>query len=354
MIKFLRIKSKKTGLPPGTMVHVGEDSAVETVISIIDYDKDNFAQTKVNSINDILKLRDTNTIKWVNIEGLKNIELIESIGHSFNVHPLVLEDIVNVHQRPKFEEYDNYLFIVLKSISLHSKEFSVSHDQVSILLFNNIVFTLKEKHDDIFIPLLQRIENSKGKIRAFGSDYLVYTIIDTLVDQNFLILDALDEIVDSVEEELLANTTKETLSSIQKIKRELIYIRKSVSPLREMLTSLLRSESDLISEQIEIYFRDVYDHAIRINESIESYRDMLSGLLDVYMSNVSNKMNEVMKVLTIFAAIFIPLTFIAGLYGMNFQFMPELEWHWGYFTVLLFMALVGASMLVYFRRKRWL
>jgi len=354
MIKFLRIKSKKTGLPPGTMVHVGEDSAVETVISIIDYDKDNFAQTKVNSINDILKLRDTNTIKWVNIEGLKNIELIESIGHSFNVHPLVLEDIVNVHQRPKFEEYDDYLFIVLKSISLHSKEFSVSHDQVSILLFNNIVFTLKEKHDDIFIPLLQRIENSKGKIRAFGSDYLVYTIIDTLVDQNFLILDALDEIVDSVEEELLANTTKETLSSIQKIKRELIYIRKSVSPLREMLTSLLRSESELINEHTEIYFRDVYDHAIRINESIESYRDMLSGLLDVYMSNVSNKMNEVMKILTVFAAIFIPLTFIAGIYGMNFEFMPELKLRWAYPALWVVFFAIPIILVIVFKKKKWL
>jgi len=354
MLNFLRIKSKKTGLPPGTMVHVGDDSAVETAISIIDYNKDNFQQTKVNSIDDILKFKDSNTVTWVNIEGLKNIELFESIGQAFNIHPLVLEDIVNTHQRPKFEEYDDFLFIVLKGLYLQSDEFSVDNEQISILVFNKFVFTFKEKNDDILVPLIQRIENSKGKIRTLGSDYLAYTIIDTLVDQNFLILDALDEIVDSVEEELLINTTTETLHSIQKIKRELIYIRKSVSPLREMLTSLLRSETELINEHTEIYFRDVYDHAIRINESIESYRDMLSGLLDVYMSNVSNKMNEVMKILTLFAAIFIPLTFIAGIYGMNFEFMPELKLRWAYPALWAVFILIPIILIIVFKKKKWL
>jgi magnesium transporter len=221
-------------------------------------------------------------------------------------------------------------------------------------VLDNFVVTFKEKTDDIFVPLKQRISNSKGRIRNLGSDYLAYAILDTIVDQTFSLLDSLDEMLESTEEELLTNPTSGTLVSIQRIKRELIYIRKSVSPLREMLATIMRSDSILIQEKTNIYFRDVYDHALRITESIESYRDMLSGLLDIYISSVSNKMNEVMKVLTIFASIFIPLTFIAGIYGMNFEYMPELKWKWAYPVLWVLFISIPVVLLIYFKNKKWL
>jgi magnesium transporter len=346
--------SEKTGMPPGTLVHVGDILEDEARISVFDYSKDALEELEIDSIDALLPYRDKDTVTWVNIEGLRDIDIVESVGRMFNIHPLVLEDILNTHQRPKFEEYDNCLYIVLKALSLEADPLSVSREQISILVLKNFVFTFKEKKDDIFAPLGQRLRNSKGRIRSHGSDYLAYAILDTVVDENFSLLDTLDEVYDSIEERLLTNPSSDTLMTIQRLKRELILMRKSISPLRELLAELLRSETELIAEKTQVYFRDVYDHAIRITETLESYRDMLGGLLDIYLSSVSYKMNEVMKVLTIFASIFIPLTFIAGIYGMNFENMPELKWTWAYPALWVVFVAIAIVLLVYFRKKKWL
>lgn len=341
--------SDKAGMPPGTLVHVGDTHEAESRITVIDYSKENIEERIIGSIDEILPYLDSNTVTWLNIEGLKDIIPIESVGRILNIHPLVLEDILNTHQRPKFEEHDNYLYIVLKSLSVENSTLSIGYEQISILMLNNLVVTFKEKKDDIFIPLMQRLKNGKGRIRNMGSDYLTYAVLDTIVDQMFFIIDSIDEIIETTEEHLLVNPTSGSLSAIQQIKRELIYIRKSISPLREVLAAIPRSDSPLIQEKTHIYFRDVYDHVLRITETIESHRDMLTGLLDIYMSSVSNKMNEVMKVLTVFASIFIPLTFIAGIYGMNFEYMPELKWKWAYPTLWIAFILIPIVLIIYFR-----
>jgi len=346
--------SDKAGMPPGSLVHVGYAHEGECSISVIDYSKENIEERSIHSIDEILSYLDSNTVTWLNIEGLKDIEPIDSIGRILNIHPLVLEDILNTHQRPKFEEHDDYLYIVLKSLSVENEASYVGYEQISILVLNNIVVTFKERKDEIFTPLKQRLKNSKGRIRNMGTDYLAYAILDTIVDQMFFILDSIDETIETTEERLLQNPTSESLTNIQQIKRELIHIRKSTSPLRELLAEILRSDTALIHEKTHIYFRDVYDHVLRITETIESYRDLLSGLLDIYMSSISNKMNEVMKVLTVFASIFIPLTFIAGIYGMNFEYMPELKWRWAYPALWVSFISIPVVLIIYFKRKKWL
>lgn len=346
--------SDKAGMAPGTLVHVGDVFEAESSMSLIDYSKETMIEKTIYSVDELLEYKEKETVTWVNIEGLRDVKLIESIGQMFNIHSLLLEDILNTHQRPKFVEEDDYLYIVLKGLSMENDEFSVDYEQISILVLENFVFTFKEKKDDLFLPLYKRIKNSKGRLRDKGADYVTYSIVDIIVDMNFTLLDALDVMTDSLEDELLTNPTSETLVAIQQLKRELINIRRSISPLRELLTGILRSDHTLICEKTHIYFRDVYDHVIHITEEIESYRDILTGLLDIYISSVSNKMNEVMKVLTVFASIFIPLTFIAGVYGMNFEYMPELKWKWAYPTLWAGFIVITTISLAYFKKKKWL
>lgn len=354
MADSISTPSDKAGMPPGSLVHVGEFQAAASILSVTDYSKDHIDELVVDSLDEIVKLKFSDSVTWVNVDGLKNIQLVESIGQAFDIHPLVLEDILNTHQRAKLEEHDGYLYIVLKGLSLENDGFAVNYEQISILVFKNFIFTFKEKADGLFQPLKVRLSSGKGRIRSLGSDYLAYTILDTIVDQNFILLESLDETVDAIEEELLKSPTQGTLASIQGIKRELITIRRAVSPLRELLSAILRSESSLIHKKNHIYFRDVHDHVLRITESIESYRDILTGLLDIYVSSISNKMNEVMKVLTVFATIFIPLTFIAGIYGMNFEYMPELKVRWAYPALWVAFISITVVLLVYFKRKKWL
>ena len=346
--------SEKVGMSPGSLIHIGDVHDQEPAITVTNYNKKHAEVHKVESIDEILKLKENETITWVDIEGLRNTELIDSIGQTFNIHPLVLEDILNTHQRPKFEDHDDYQYIVLKRLTLENTGSAVNYEQISILLLKNFVFTFKEKADDLFQPIVKRIQNSKSRIRGLNSDYLTYAILDSIVDQNFTLLESLDEIIDSIEEQLLINPATKTLRHIQGIKRELIYIRRSISPLRELLAAILRNENPLIKEKTKIYYKDVYDHVLRISETIELQRDMVYGLMDMYQTSISNKMNEVMKVLTVFASIFIPLTFIAGVYGMNFEYMPELKWRLAYPILWVVFIVVGVGLLVYFRKKKWL
>jgi magnesium transporter len=354
MPESLSSASEKSGLPPGSLVHVGEVHPHEHKISVINYNKSTLTKHTVKSIAELLPYKTSDTMTWVIVDGLKDVSIIDAIGQHFDIHALVLEDILNTHQRPKFEEFSDYLYIVFKAISLESETFAIEYEQISLLILNNFVFTFMEKPATLFDPILNRLDNGKSQIRTQGADYLAYIIMDTVVDEYFALQDAFDELIESVEDKLLTDPSSQTLSTIQKIKRELIFLRRSVSPLRELLAAIQRSESPLLNEKTRRYFGDVYDHAIRIIEAIESYRDLIAGMLDIYLSSVSNKMNETMKVLTVFASIFIPLTFLAGVYGMNFEYMPELKWRWSYPALWIIFVGVSVFLLRFFKKKDWL
>jgi magnesium transporter len=290
----------------------------------------------------------------MNIDGVHQLDNIEKVGKYLKIHPLVLEDIMNTGQRPKLEDFDDYLFIVLKMLHYDEKENETKTEQVSLILSSNYVISFQESEGDVFDPIRERMRTDRGRIRKMGADYLAYSIIDAIVDNYFIVLEKIGEKIEDIEDELVKNPTPEVLQTIHRLKRELIFLRKSVWPLREVISRLERWESPLVHKSIDIYLRDVYDHTIQVIDSLETFRDMLSGMLDIYLSSVSNRMNEVMKVLTVIATIFIPLTLIASIYGMNFKYMPELDWVWGYPMVYVVMIVVSAVMLVYFRRKEWL
>lgn len=353
-MKSLTSASGKIGLAPGSLVHVGCPQEAETRITVIEYGRETFAERQVRSVSDILLIPGKETVTWVNVEGLSDVELIEELGRNFAIHPLVLEDILNTHQRPKFEEFTDYLFIALKAISLVGDEFTVQYEQISLLIMENFVLSFREKADDFFLPLQKRLADDKGRLRNNGADYLAYVILDTIVDQYFVLHDSLDSVIETLDEELLTHPTPTTLATIQGVRRELIFIRKTVSPLRDMLAEILRSDSLLIQEKILLYLRDVHDHAIRITEAVDTYRDMVTSMMEVYLSSISNRTNEIMKVLTVFTSIFIPLTFIVGIYGMNFEYMPELKWKWFYPVLWCFFILTPLVLLRFFKKKKWL
>jgi magnesium transporter len=289
------------------------------------------------------------------VEGVHQVEVVEKLGNCFGLHALVLEDILNTDQRPKMEVYGDYIYIVLKMLYGGDVNHPMETEQVSLILGLNFVISFQEgKEGDVFDPVRERIRSGKGLIRKMGSDYLAYSLIDMIVDSYFLILERLGEKIELLEEELMKDPTHKTLQEIRKFKNEMIFVRRVVWPLREVISGLERKESPLVKETTEIYLRDVYDHTVQVMDAIEVYREMLSGMLDIYLSSVSNRLNSVMKVLTIIATIFMPLTFIAGIYGMNFKYMPELEWRLGYLGVWLVFVIVGVSMLIYFRKKKWL
>ena len=352
--RSLKRRSKPAGLPPGTLIYVGERK-VETVrITYIDYDEHNFAEKQVSNIEECFAFKTTPTVTWINIDGLHDVKIIEKLGQQFELHPLVLEDILHTGQRPKLEDFEKYIFIVLTMLSYNGDNQTVEAEQVSIVLSSNFVISFQERIGDVFDQIRDRIRNAKGRIRKMGPDYLAYSLIDAIVDSYFTILEKMGEKIELLEEQLVVEPTEQTLHQIHSLKRQMIVLRKSVWPLREVISGLQRTESALIKDSTSIYLRDVYDHTIQIIDTIESFRDMVSGMVDLYLSSISNKMNAVMKVLTIIATIFIPLTFIAGIYGMNFEDMPELRWRLGYPAVLLVMVLVAVVMLFHFRKKKWL
>jgi len=354
MPRFIKKTSKKAGLPPGTLVHIGERKTKKVRITVIDYDETQFEQEAVKTVEECLPFKDKPTVTWINIDGLHDVKVIEKLGRYFGLHPLLLEDILNTEQRPKMEDFGDYIFLVVKMLNYDDKTEQIEAEQVSLILGPNWVISFQECEGDVFDPLRDRLRKGKGRIRKMGADYLAYALVDAIVDHYFIILEEFGEKIEDTETELATNPTRETLQAIRTTKKEMIFLRKSVWPLRELVSGLERGESPLIHESTGVYLRDVYDHTVQVIDTVESFRDMISGMLDIYLSSISNRMNEVMKVLTIFAAIFIPLTFVAGIYGMNFEFMPELRWHFGYFGVLIGMASVAGGMLVYFRRKRWL
>jgi len=350
--KSIKRISRKAGLPPGTLVHIGERKAEQVKITIIDYDESQVQEKIAEKIEECFPFKDKPTVTWINIDGIHKVEVIEKIGNCFNLHPLILEDILNTGQRPKIEDFGEHIFLVLKMLYYLEKEITI--EQVSLILGPNFVISFQEREGDVFNNIRERIRNNKGRIRKMGADYLAYSLLDAIVDGYFVILEKVGEEIEDIEEKLIKNPTPKTVQIIHNLKREMISLRKSVWPLREVVGVLERGESSLIKKTTGVYLRDVYDHTIQVIDTIETYRDMISGMLDIYLSSISNRMNEVMKILTIIATIFIPLTFIAGIYGMNFRFMPELGWRLGYPAVLFIMVIIGIVMLFYFRRKKWL
>ncbi len=347
-------RSRKTGLPPGTIVHVGSQPAGPPVLSVIEYDEQTYAELAGVDLDACLASLQSPSMTWINVAGLHDPALLEQLGQALGLHPLVLEDVANTAQRPKVEDYEGYFFIVLKMLEYDQEAGAVRVEQVSLVLGDNYLVSFQEDASDVFDPVRNRLRNAAGRLRKFAADYLAYALIDAIVDNYFVILELIGDEIEEIEEQVSEHPENQPLPSIYRLKREMIALRRAVWPLREVLAVLQHSESPLIRPGTAIYLRDVYDHTIQIMDTVESMRDLLSGMLDVYLSVLSNRMNEIVKVLTIFSTIFIPLTFLAGVYGMNFLHFPEIRWKYGYSLFWLACGAIALVMLLYFRRKRWL
>jgi len=354
MSTLMRKHSKKKGMPPGTMLHVGKQLDKQAIISIMDYDADNFKQRK-GYIDQFVKNIPQETVTWLNFEGVHDITAIKATGHKLGLHSLTMEDIVHTGQRPKMEDYGDYLFLVTKMLRYNKNQNCIESQQVSMVLGKGYLMTFQETDWDVFELIRQRIIKDQGCIRSRGNDYLAYALLDAIVDHYFEILEHFGDRIEEVEEELLTDPKQQTLSEIHQIKRNFIVMRKSIWPLREMINHLHSSDSDLIDDSTKVYIRDVYDHAVQVIDTQESSRDLVSGMLEIYLSSMSNKMNSVMKVLTVIATIFIPLTFVTGIFGMNFTNMPELKMGWMYpFGFWAIIIAVISGMVWHFRKNKWL
>lgn len=345
---------KHLGQVPGALVYTGNKEDKVLHLNAFDYSEDSYKEADLNTVEEAFNFKDSETVTWFNLNGLNFTDQIEKIGQHYKLHPLILEDIVNTSQRPKIDEYKDYFFIVLKMMYYDADEKLVS-EQVSIVMGKNYVLTFQEAEGDVFDSLRDRIRQKKGRVREEGSDYLMYALMDAIVDHYYAIIEIMGNKIEDLEDDLFTGLTQEQISQqIQNLKREILKLRRAIFPLREIINRVEKSDNPLIEEKTTHYFRDVYDHIIQVTENIDIYREMIWSLMDMYMTTISNKMNEVMKVLTIIATIFIPLTFIAGIYGMNFTNMPELQYKYGYYIVWIVMLVVLIGMLVYFKRKKWL
>ncbi|MBN1765853.1 MAG: magnesium/cobalt transporter CorA [Sedimentisphaerales bacterium] len=347
-------RAKKAGLAPGTLVHIGEQKIDKPRITLIDYDQESCQEKELKKVEECFPFKITPSVSWINIDGLHDVKVIEKIGARYDVSSLVLEDILHTTQRPKMEDHDSYMYVVLKMIRYDDQQAGITMEQISLILRDTMVISFQESVGDVFDAVRERIRNATLRIRKMGADYLLYALIDSIVDHYFIVLEKLGENIEVLQEQVAENPTEDLLHQIHKLKREVILLRKVIWPLRELVGNLQRSESELIRESTEMFLKDVYDHIFQVIDTTETYREMVSGLLDIYLSSISNRMNAVMKVLTIIATIFIPLTFIAGIYGMNFEYMPELKYKWAYPTVWLVMLVTGIIMLIFFRKRKWL
>lgn len=340
--------------PPGTIQYVGKPREEKTRIDLIEYNESEVAEYKIERPENLKKYLKNDKVKWIRITGVHDAELITQIGELFQINQLELEDLSNTSQRPRMEERDSYIFQIYKALLLNPEDKEVSIEQVSLILGENYVISFHETEPKLFDSLRTRIITGKGRVRKMKSDYLAFTLADIMIDQYFLILEDIGDTIEIVENELITNPGGASQESIYRIKRRLVYIGRTIWPVRELINEMERSDHFLIHDENRIYFRNIYDHSVQIIESLDSLRDLTSGMMDLYLSSVSLKLNEIMKVLTIFSALFIPLTFLAGVYGMNFKFFPELGWRWGYAIFWGICILAAILMLFYFRRKKWM
>ena len=347
-------RSGKLGLEPGTLMHVGARKAERTRITVLDYDAAAFLEKEVGSVEECFPFKETATVTWINVDGVHDAAVIEALGGRFGIHPLVLEDIMTTTQRPKVEDLGGAVFVVLRMLEGDGRGPVLLSDQLSLVLGPNYVLSFQETAGDCLDPVRERIRSGKGRIRALGPDYLAYALIDGVVDNYFVVLEGLGDRIDELEERLVSEPRRELLRDIYALKRAMIDLRKAIWPLREVVSGLERLESPLIRAETDVFLRDLYDHAVQVIDTVESFREILTSMLETYLSSLSNRMNEIMKVLTIIATIFIPVTFIVGVYGMNFDTIPEFGWRWGYpFVWALILGVVG-GMLWFFRRKKWI
>lgn len=353
MFENFKRPTEKIGLPPGTLVYVGDKKVEHTHVSLVEYDENTLSIKDLDQIDEYLSIKDSPTIKWLNIRGIHDLEILKKVGEYFNIDLLTLEDILNPSQYPKIEFFDDYIFIILKTFTFEENDNSLKVQQISIILGANFVISLQDTEEDTLISLQERIINNVS-FRKRSADYLAYILIDFVIDGLFETLKNVGERIEQLEDKLILNPDPDTLPLIYKIKRDIIFLRSIFRPLRDLILSLERIESPFIKSNMKVYLRDLYDHIIQLVETIEIYRETVSHILDIYLSSANNKMSEVMKVLTIIATIFIPLTFLAGIYGMNFKYMPELEWHYGYFALLGVMFLIFIAMIFFYKSKKWI
>jgi len=347
-------KRKNTGLAPGSAVYMGKKQDKDLYVEIFDYNIDNLKEEKVENIKSIFSYENKDNITWINVNGLNNVDAIKELGKYFELHPLLIEDIVNTHQRPKLDEYENYIFAVLKMLHFDSHN-NLKIEHISFVLGEDYLLSFQESEGDVFDPIRERLRASKGLVRKMGADYLLYALIDIIVDNYFVLVDNLSEKTETLEDSLFnAPNNNQIAFEIQNFKREILKIRRAVYPLREVVSGINKVDTALVKEKTHLYLGDLHDHIIQVSENIDIYREMIWGLMDMHLTTLSNKMNEVMKVLTIIATIFIPLTFIAGIYGMNFENLPELKFKYAYFVLWAVMFFIFLGMLYYFKRKKWL
>lgn len=346
--------SRKAGMPPGTIVHVGEENKSDVKISLVHYNADAAEQKIAPSFEACEGYIKKDGIVWIDISGIHDTKVIENVGRLFNLHPLVLEDIPNTELRPRFEEFDDYIFFTLKNLEYSSEAREIKYEQISFVFGKNYVISFQERESDLFKTITDRLLSGISKARNRGTDYLVYLLIDATVDDYYAIAELVEEKIEVLEDRVLLDSTGKSLSEIQHTKRDLVMLMKSIFPLREAIGKMQRRENPLINESTHVFLNSVYDHAVHIIESIETQRDILSGLMDIYLTNISNRMNSVMKVLTIIATIFIPITFFAGVYGMNFNYFPEIGWKWGYAFFWALCIICVSIMLIFFKKKKWL
>lgn len=346
--------SDKAGLPPGTLVYVGELAPEKTAISVIDYNEERFQERAIEAPEECKPFVTSETVTWINVTGLRQADVVQRLGDLFDIHPLVLEDILNTNQRPRIEDMGAYIFLIIRMLYRHPANGDMVAEQVSLLVGRNYVMSFQEIEGDVFDAIRTRIRTGRGRIRKLGADYLAYSLIDAIVDNYFVVLEDIGEGIEDLQDRIIDNPGPETLGRVHRIRRDLILFRKAVWPVRELVSGLERAESPLIHKATRPYLRDVYEHTVQVIDTLETSREMITGAVDICMTSISNRLNEVMRVLTVITTIFIPLSFIAGVYGMNFEHMPELHWRFGYEAVWVVMIAVAAGMLVYFRRRRWL
>jgi magnesium transporter len=356
-----RVERPDLGLPPGSPVYVGDRKPTDMVLSVIGYDPIGCWTKSAVTVDELLGYRNPGGINWINVNGLKDGTAIARIAEAYKVHPLTVEDILNTEHRPKVEEFDEYLFITLKAISwketFDSEAWGVGapeYEQISIVLTRDTVITFQEVAGDSFDPIRRRIDANLGRIRKMGPDYLAYGLVDSIVDSYFITLDKLGTELEEFEARATEESGQAFMRELQAVKQEIVHMRRAVWPLRESIAAMVRLESPLLSEELDPFLKDLHDNVIQAAETLESYREIMAGVLEVNLSSVSNRMNEVMKVLTIISTIFIPLTFIVGVYGMNFRYMPELEQSWGYPLIWGVMTTVALGMIIFFKRKKWM
>jgi len=345
---------KSPGLSPGTLVYVGDKTDETVRISVIDFTNDTIEEITDVPVDDLQEFLKRDSVTWITVSGIQDVDVIEGVGKMCGLHPLTMEDVVNTNHRPKMDAFDDYFFLILKLPILDSSDGSLALEHICLVVGNGFIISFEELEGEIFTPIRDRLWHSKGRIRRYGSDYLAYALMDMVVDHYFEVLEQVGEEIETLQESVLNHPEPGILSDIQNLRHKLVLLRKSIWPQREVVSSLLRGDSEIIDDKILLYYRDVYDHVIQVADTVEINRDQMSGILDIYMSNVSIKMNKVMKVLTIIATLFIPLTFFAGVYGMNFKYMPELEWRYSYPLFWGMVLVCLCAMLIWFKRNRWL